>query len=186
MSEAYAIERTSEEEMLFPKDVMDAITEEERRGEYTLERLSEARPGVIEMVLELTAQGYSTRRVCEVLKPLSRNTVAAILGKYPERLREMKYQLAAKVRTAAEAQLERLIESPEKVPLQSAMIGACALIDKYQLLIGEATGRLDVNYVDVNKMIEQLKELAREGEKVIEAEVAPCGSLTDGEGGVDR
>jgi hypothetical protein len=178
------------DEFLFPEQVMAEITEAERRGEYTLERLREVRPGVIEAVLELTAQGYSTRRVCEVLKPLSRNTVSSILSKHPDRLREMKYQLASKVRTAAEVQLDRLIEEPEKVPMQAAMIGTCALIDKYQLLMGEATGRIEVSYVDVNEMIDELRrmnERAREkaGDETINVqcvEATPALGTGDGHG----
>lgn len=128
---------------LFSQSAIDAITEAERRGEYTLERVRLVRPELIDQVIKLRSQFIGQLRIAKILG-VHHRTVAAIDQAYPERIEEEKRKRVAKLRSAADKLVELVDENPESVPPNVRCLAASQLIDKAELLAGGPTQRIDV------------------------------------------
>jgi transcriptional regulator with XRE-family HTH domain len=161
----------------------------EATGEFSGERLLARRPEVYRAICRMSAEGLSMSAMARALG-VSRNTVAAVQEREQFPIEQQKKELLKNVRTAARLSVERVVELvPSINNAKDAAIVAAVMVDKLQLLSGEATARVERVEVNQDKLSEMLASLP-----VLEAEVLPVtgphGSGSgqkgpDGSGGLD-
>jgi hypothetical protein len=142
----------------------------EATGEFTGERLLARRPEVYRAVVRMAAEGQSISATARALS-VSRNTVAAVREREGISIEQEKKELLRDVRRAARLSVERAIELvPSINSAKDAAIVAAVMVDKMQLLSGEATSRVEKVEVNQDKLSEMLAALP-----VLEAEVVDTG-----------
>ena len=146
----------------------------EAGGEFTGERLLTRRPDAYRAVVRMAAEGLSISATARALG-VSRNTVAAVREREGFTIEQDKKELLRDVRRAARLSVERAIELiPTINSAKDAAIVAAVMVDKGQLLAGEATSRVERVDASEDKLREMLAALP-----VLEAEVLQTG-LTEG------
>ena len=158
-------------------------------GEFTGERLLARRPDAYQAIIRMSAEGLSISAQARALG-VSRNTVCAVRDREGFSIEQDKKDLLRDVRRAARLSVERAIELVPCIQnAKDAAIVAAVMVDKMQLLSGEATARVERVEVNQDKLSEMLASLP-----VLEAEVLPLtgphGSGSgqkgpDGSGGLD-
>jgi hypothetical protein len=158
-------------------------------GEFTGERLLARRPDAYQAIIRMSAEGLSISAQARALG-VSRNTVCAVRDREGFSIEQDKKDLLRDVRRAARLSVERAIELVPCIQnAKDAAIVAAVMVDKMQLLSGEATSRVEKVEVSQDKLAEMLASLP-----VLEAEVlsitGPHGSESgqkgpDGSGGLD-
>jgi hypothetical protein len=161
---------------LFSDDVMEAMRVEESRGIYTLERLTEQHPDKLAGIIELLGRNVSHRLITAIMR-VHHRTVAAVALAHPGPIDALRSKTASKLRLAAELQVERLIESPDALPLNVAGLVVAQLLEKAELLSGGATSRIEsgppkLTHDDVNAYLAALP--------AANAEVVPMMGLSPG------
>lgn len=142
----------------------------EAAGEFTGERLLARRPEAYRAVVSMAAEGLSISATARALS-VSRNTVTAVREREGISIEQEKKELLRDVRRAARLSVERAIELvPSINSAKDAAIVAAVMVDKMQLLSGEATARIEKVEVSQDKLSEMLASLP-----VLEAEVVPTG-----------
>jgi hypothetical protein len=137
-------------------------------GEFTGERLLARRPDAYQAIIRMSAEGLSISAQARALG-VSRNTVCAVRDREGFSIEQDKKDLLRDVRRAARLSVERAIELvPGIQSAKDAAIVAAVMIDKMQLLSGEATARVERVEVSQDKLAEMLASLP-----VLEAEVVP-------------
>ena len=140
----------------------------EATGEFSGERLLARRPEVYRAICRMSAEGLSMSAMARALG-VSRNTVAAVQEREGISIEQHKKELLRNVRTAARLSVERVVELvPTINNAKDAAIVAAVMVDKLQLLSGEATSRVEKVEVSQDKLSEMLASLP-----VLEAEVVP-------------
>ena len=146
-----------------------AIEEEVERGEithrrYTAERLYSQKPEKFQAIVHWLAQPehYGLLRIAKLVG-VHHMTVAAVRDLYTSSVDIEKARLAKLCKTGAELCLERIIEEVPSLPANTLGLTAAQLIDKYQLLTGGATSRIEdgrkpgvLTHEEFNKMLEGL------------------------------
>lgn len=141
----------------------------EATGEFTGERLLARKPEVYRAVVRMAAEGQSISATARALS-VSRNTVAAVREREGISIEHEKKELLRDVRRAARLSVERAIELvPSIQNAKDAAIVAAVMVDKMQLLSGEATSRIERVDADQDKLRDMLAALP-----VLEAEVIPA------------
>lgn len=149
----------------------------EAAGEFTGERLLARRPEAYRAVVSMAAEGLSISATARALS-VSRNTVTAVREREGISIEQEKKELLRDVRRAARLSVERAIELvPSINSAKDAAIVAAVMVDKMQLLSGEATARIEKVEVSQDKLSEMLASLP-----VLEAEVVPTGLHGSGSG----
>jgi transposase-like protein len=123
------------------------IEEAEKRladaGEFTGERLHRDRPGIYGAVVRMAAEGQSISATARALG-VSRNTVCAVRDREGISIEQDKKELLKDLRRASRLGVEKVIELlPETKLAKDAAIVAAVMVDKLQLLSGEATARVE-------------------------------------------
>ena len=137
-------------------------------GEFSGERLLARRPDVYQAIIRMSAEGLSISAQARALG-VSRNTVCAVRDREGFSIEQDKKDLLRDVRRAARLSVERAIELvPTIQNAKDAAIVAAVMVDKMQLLSGEATSRVEKVEVSQDKLSEMLASLP-----VLEAEVLP-------------
>jgi hypothetical protein len=140
----------------------------EATGEFSGERLLARRPEVYRAICRMSAEGLSMSAMARALG-VSRNTVAAVQDREQISIEQQKKELLRNVRTAARLSVERVVELvPSINNAKDAAIVAAVMVDKLQLLSGEATARVERVEVGQDKLAEMLASLP-----ILEAEVLP-------------
>lgn len=140
----------------------------EATGEFSGERLLARRPEVYRAILSMSAEGLSVSAMARAFG-VSRNTIAAVQEREGFSIEQHKKELLKNVRTAARLSVERVVELvPSINSAKDAAIVAAVMVDKLQLLSGEATSRVEKVEVNQDKLSEMLASLP-----VLEAEVVP-------------
>ena len=138
----------------------------EATGEFSGERLLARRPEVYRAICRMSAEGLSMSAMARALG-VSRNTVAAVQEREGISIEQHKKELLRNVRTAARLSVERVVELvPTINNAKDAAIVAAVMVDKLQLLSGEATSRVEKVEVSQDKLSEMLASLP-----LLEAEV---------------
>jgi len=146
----------------------------EAAGEFTGERLLTRRPDAYRAVVRMAAEGLSISATARALG-VSRNTIAAVREREGFTIEQDKKELLRDVRRAARLSVERAIELiPTINSAKDAAIVAAVMVDKGQLLSGEATSRIEKVEAGEDKLREMLASLP-----VLEAEVVQTG-LSEG------
>ena len=167
MQEAEAASATAP--FLFSEDEI-GFEKLEALGEFTGERLLARRPEVYRAVVRMAAEGQSISATARALS-VSRNTVAAVREREGFSIEQDKKELLRDFRRAARLSVERAIELvPHIQTAKDAAIVAAVMVDKMQLLSGEATTRVERVEVNQDKLAEMLAALP-----VLEAEVVDTG-----------
>ena len=153
----------------------------EATGEFSGERLLARRPEVYRAICCMSAEGLSMSAMARALG-VSRNTVAAVQEREGISIEQHKKELLRNVRTAARLSVERVVELvPTINNAKDAAIVAAVMVDKLQLLSGEATSRVEKVEVSQDKLSEMLASLP-----VLEAEMVqitgPHGSASEQKG----
>ncbi len=123
------------------------IEEAEKRladaGEFTGQRLHRDRPGIYAAVVRMAAEGQSISATARALG-VSRNTVCAVRDREGISIEQDKKELLKDLRRASRLGVEKVIELlPETKAAKDAAIVAAVMVDKMQLLSGEATARVE-------------------------------------------
>ena len=144
----------------------------EATGEFSGERLLARRPEVYRAICRMSAEGLSMSSMARALG-VSRNTVAAVQDREQFPIEQHKKELLKNVRTAARLSVERVVELvPSINNAKDAAIVAAVMVDKLQLLSGEATSRVEKVEVSQDKLSEMLASLP-----VLDAEVVQVTGL---------
>jgi hypothetical protein len=161
---------------LFSESTINELTEAEKRGEYTLERLREKRPEVIDEIIRLRGEWAGMLRIAKICR-VHHRTVAAVCAAYPEAIGDEHRKRVHQLKTAADLQVEQLCESPESVPWNVRGLVASQLYDKALCLEGqpsikvEHTHRVDI-YSDWPDVLAKLEREAEANARVLEIEGA--------------
>jgi len=123
------------------------IEEAEKRlaesGEFTGERLHRDRPGVYAAVVRMAAEGQSISATARALG-VSRNTVCAVREREGISVEQERKELLKDLRKASRLGVEKVLElMPDLKSAKDAAITAAVMLDKMQLLSGEATARVE-------------------------------------------
>ena len=144
----------------------------EATGEFSGERLLARRPEVYRAILSMSAEGLSVSAMARAFG-VSRNTIAAVQDREGFSIEQHKKELLRNVRTAARLSVERVVELvPGITSAKDAAIVAAVMVDKLQLLSGEATARVERVEVSQDKLTEMLAGLP-----MLEAELVPVTGL---------
>jgi len=112
-------------------------------GEFTGERLHRDRPAVYAAAVRMIAEGQSISAAARALG-ISRNTVCAVRDREGVSIEHDKKELLRDLRRASRLGVEKVIELlPETKAAKDAAIVAAVMVDKMQLLGGEATSRVE-------------------------------------------
>jgi transposase-like protein len=123
------------------------IEEAEKRlaesGEFTGERLHRDRPGIYAAVVRMAAEGQSISATARALG-VSRNTVCAVREREGISVEQERKELLKDLRKASRLGVEKVLElMPDLKSAKDAAITAAVMLDKMQLLSGEATSRVE-------------------------------------------
>lgn len=123
------------------------IEEAEKRladsGEFTGERLHRDRPGVYAAIVRMAAEGLSISATARALG-VSRNTVCAVREREGISVEQERKELLKDLRKASRLGVEKVLElMPDLKSAKDAAITAAVMLDKMQLLSGEATSRVE-------------------------------------------
>ena len=123
---------------LFSEQTIAELTAAERRGEYTLERLREQKPELIDEIIRLRGQWVGQIRIGKICK-VHHRTVAAVCMAYPEEIQQEQRRRVSRLRSAADKLVELVDENPESVPPNVRCLAASQLFDKAQLFDSQPT-----------------------------------------------
>lgn len=130
--------------MLFsPGEIPDVyLHDREAKGEFTGERLHQRNPAKYRAIVNAFAQGMGKLQIARAFQ-VSHNTVSAVLEREGGPIDTEKRKIAGKMMNVARLGVERLEEEIERMPLQNLPIAVGIMVDKMQLLHGEATQRVE-------------------------------------------
>ena len=150
-------------------------------GEFTGERLLRDRPAVYAAVVRMAAEGLSISATARALG-VSRNTVCAVRDREGITIEQDKRELLRDLRRASRLSVEKVIELLPTVKLaKDAAITAAVMIDKAQLLSGEATSRVERVEVQPDQVRAFLESLPVVEGEVIDAETIGVAGGTGGQ-----
>lgn len=163
-----------------PFSFFSEIEEAEKRlaesGEFTGERLFRDRPGVYAAVVRMVAEGQSISSTARALG-ISRNTVCAVRDREGFSVEQEKKQLLRDLRRASQLGVEKVLELlPDTKSAKDAAIVTAVMVDKQQLLSGEATSRVErveVKPDQVKAFLDALPVVEVEELEVISTGIAP-------------
>ena len=163
-----------------PFSFFSEIEEAEKRlaesGEFTGERLFRDRPGVYAAVVRMVAEGQSISSTARALG-ISRNTVCAVRDREGFSVEQEKKQLLRDLRRASQLGVEKVLELlPNTKSAKDAAIVTAVMVDKQQLLSGEATSRVErveVKPDQVKAFLDALPVVEVEELEVISTGIAP-------------
>lgn len=157
---------------LFSPETIKGLTEEEREGRYTLERLRQLRPEVIPEVVRLRGEHCGLLRISRIVK-MHHRTVSAICAEYPEQIAKEQQRRVNRLRSAADKLVELVDDAPESVPPNVRALAASQLIDKAQLLSGGSTANLAIDIrsraIDIDGAFQKFAEVTEEIERLRKA-----------------
>lgn len=131
-------------------DCLFAGQEQALVGEFTGERLFARKPEIYRAIVSLTAEGLGIIRIGKLLS-VSPNTVQAVRKREGLPIDMVKKELADLAHAGAALALEGVLEDLSdpvkrgKIGTRDKAVVAAVLVDKGQLLSGEATSRLEVS-----------------------------------------
>lgn len=127
----------------FSEEEREATERLTQAGEFTGERLFRDRPGIYSAIVRMAAEGLSISAAARALG-VSRNTVVAVREREGISIEQDKRELMKLLGTARRLSVEKVIELlPDLKNAKDAAITAAVMVDKYALLAGEATSRVE-------------------------------------------
>lgn len=142
MQEAAAAELAAPA-LSFFSEIQEAEKRLAESGEFTGERLHRDRPGIYAAVVRMAAEGQSISATARALG-VSRNTVCAVREREGISVEQERKELLKDLRKASRLGVEKVLElMPDLKSAKDAAITAAVMLDKMQLLSGEATARVE-------------------------------------------
>jgi hypothetical protein len=136
-------ERAAPAFSFFSEEEREATERLTQAGEFTGERLFRDRPGIYSAIVRMSAEGLSISAAARALG-VSRNTVVAVREREGISIEQDKRELMKLLGTARRLSVEKVIELlPDLKSAKDAAITAAVMVDKYALLAGEATSRVE-------------------------------------------
>ena len=136
-------ERAAPAFSFFSEEEREASERLAQAGEFTGERLFRDRPGIYSAIVRMAAEGLSISAAARALG-VSRNTVVAVREREGISIEQDKRELMKLLGTARRLSVEKVIELiPDLKSAKDAAITAAVMVDKYALLAGEATSRVE-------------------------------------------
>jgi transposase-like protein len=136
-------ERAAPAFSFFSEEDREASERLAQAGEFTGERLFRDRPGIYSAIVRMAAEGLSISAAARALG-VSRNTVVAVREREGISIEQDKKELMKLLGTARRLSVEKVIELiPDLKSAKDAAITAAVMVDKYALLAGEATSRVE-------------------------------------------
>jgi hypothetical protein len=128
--------------------------------EFTGERLFARHPAKYQLCVRMIAEGLAHRQIARALQ-ISTNTVVAVREREKIPVESLKQGLLTDVRNAAKLCVERVIELAPAMTGRDAAIASGIMIEKMQLLSGEATHITEhkeerIRHADWNQLIDSL------------------------------
>jgi hypothetical protein len=145
------IKRERQQLDLIPSDQMPAAMFEadEASGTYTGERFFSNRPDTYRECCALLAEGIGILRIAKLLH-VHPSTIRAVRDREAETIDMAKQMIAKRLRTGAEMCTDAILEALDddkrrlKLAPRDAAVIAGILIDKWQLISGGATSRIEI------------------------------------------
>lgn len=160
---------------LFPAKTMDELTEPERRGEFTLERLRERRPEVIDEILRLRARWVSHLKIARTLE-VSVNTVAAVDKAFADPIETIREKQVSLLEGAGYQLAAQIAENPGLVPWNAKALSAKLLLEFAELKAGRATQRIEMTErVDIEASWREYLATLRPVEAMVVAQAPAMG-----------
>lgn len=116
----------------------ETITDRYGCGSFTGERLAAQEPERYRAIVDALANGLGIRQIARAFK-VSPNTVAAVRAREGKTIDTLKTSIANRALLGAEMAVERLIDEMGDIKREALPVVAGILIDKAQLLTGQAT-----------------------------------------------
>jgi regulatory LuxR family protein len=128
--------------------------------QFTGERLFARYPQKYQLCVRMIAEGLATRQIARALQ-ISANTVIAVREREKIPVEALKQSLLTDVRNAAKLCVERVIELAPEMTGRDAAIASGIMIEKMQLLSGEATSITEhkedkIKHAEFNALIDSL------------------------------
>lgn len=128
--------------------------------QFTGERLFARYPQKYQLCVRMIAEGLATRQIARALQ-VSANTVVAVREREKLPVEALKQSLLTDVRNAAKLCVERVIELAPEMTGRDAAIASGIMIEKMQLLSGEATSITEhkedrIKHAEFNALIDSL------------------------------
>lgn len=117
----------------------------ESKGVYTSDRFRAQRPEDYQMLLSLLSEGVGVMECCRILG-VSHHTVRAVRDRNPETIAVSKERVGSRFRHAAELCAELGADAAARGDSRTArdsLVAAGVAVDKWSLLAGEATQRIE-------------------------------------------
>lgn len=134
---------------LFSEQTIAELTNAEKQGRYTLERLCKLRPEAIDEIIRLRGEFVGKLRIAEIVR-VAHETVTAVDSAYAEDISIARSNRVTRLRSAADKLVEMVDQNPGLVPWNVKCLAASQLYDKAELLDGRATVRVeDIKRVDI-------------------------------------
>lgn len=114
----------------------------EARGVYDASRLKSQRPELYQVIARLLASGICGKEEIRTLCGVAWETVAAVEADAAPTIRDFKQRMSARLKLAISAAADRLLEQARAGELTAIDFGI--LVDKWLLLEGEATARVEI------------------------------------------
>jgi hypothetical protein len=151
---------------LFADEDLLKIDRAKPKFHCTGERLFRDRPDVYKAIVKMLAEpGVSIRSICATLH-VTDDTVRAVKDRENLSIAAQKRTVLSNITHGLRLASERVIELMPEASARDALIGVGILGDKFQLLSGEATVRIDHGAsFDVHEAIRELKEIADEADR---------------------
>jgi hypothetical protein len=139
-----------------------------KKGNYTGERLKLLRPETYRRIVELLAEPrehVSIREICRQCH-VTDDTVKAVERREAIPIAARKQELAVQAARIAKLAYNRVEDQIDSAPLPQAVVTAGVFTDKFQLLTGDATARLqnfnfNIKPVDIAAEFEKLHDAIR-------------------------
>jgi hypothetical protein len=146
-----------------------------KKGNYTGERLKMLRPEIYRRVVELLAEPrehVSIREICRQCH-VTDDTVRAVEKREAVPIAARKQALMVQAARIAKLAYDRVEDQIDTAPLPQAVVTAGVFTDKFQLLSGDATARLEnfnfnMKPVDIVAEFQKLHDAIREKAATVE------------------
>lgn len=126
-------------------------------GEFSGDRLFDQRPEVYRAVVSMLAEGIGTTTIAKACQ-VSPNTIYAVRNREGITIESERKELLKNLRQAAKLSVEKTLDLlPSIKSAKDAAITAAVMIDKLQLLSGEATSRIERVEVDGDAILRMVQ-----------------------------
>lgn len=171
----------------FSEDDLERASGAGNNPHFTAGYIRSRSPRLYRAIVALSGADYSLREVSQLLG-VSKNTVSSVIESEPDAVGTLKQRTAKTLRRAAHQLAERILDRTDDIPIGQAAVTLGIVIDKAQLLDGEATAiiesRPSARHSDWEATLHEVETLKQAAGRVIDADEDPAGEtgLTSGAG----